>query len=149
MTLVGLWFVGGLLLARHLEPAEFGVYTLCVYAIRIVTGCLGDPLDRAVMREAPLYLATNRPRALAIFRAAFWMRVVIGGASIALAALLPAMASWLIFGRTDYRLLSLLTAFGVLTDLLLRSAFGYFQVAGRFGAFLSLDAVWQLGRLGA
>jgi O-antigen/teichoic acid export membrane protein len=149
MALVGLWFLGGLLLARHLAPAQFGLYTLCVYTVRIVTGCLGDPLDRAVMREAPLYFATDRARALAIFRAAFWMRVAIGAASIFFAAALPAAASWLIFGKTDYGLLALLTAFGVLTDLLLRSAFGYFQVAGRFSSFMTVDAVWQVGRLAA
>ena len=43
----------------------------------------------------------------------------------------------------------MLTAIGILGDLLLRSALGYFQVSESFGRFMAVNAVWQLGRAGA
>src|SRR2546429_7711467 len=68
VALLGTWFGATLLLARVLGPVAFGLYTLCSNAIRIATGCIGDPLDMAVMREAPLLLRTDRPAALEVIR---------------------------------------------------------------------------------
>ncbi len=67
-------------------------------------------------------------------------------AGIALAAAVPWAASWAIFDTVDQRRLAILTAVGVLGDLLLRSVLGYFQLAETFGRFLAVDVVWQLGR---
>ena len=146
MVLLGAWFSATLVTARMLGPAAFGLYTLCQNAIRLFTGCFGEPLDMAVMRSAPLHLATDRPRALAVVRAAFWLRAGLGVLPIVPALLMPAVLSWLVFGETDKRLLALLTAIGMGGDLLLRSSLGFFQVSRRFGPFLLTDIVWQLGR---
>lgn len=147
--LLGAWFGATMLLARVLGPVAFGLYTLCSNAIRIFTGCFGDPLDMAVMREAPLYLRNDRLRALEIIRSAFWLRVALGAVSIAFTAAVPWVISRVVFNSREYRGLALLTAIGILGDLLLRSALGYFQAAERFGRFMWIDVVWQLGRVAA
>jgi O-antigen/teichoic acid export membrane protein len=147
--LLAAWFGATMLLARVIGPIAFGLYTLAQNTIRIVTNCVGDPLDMAVMREAPLYLRDDRPRALDVIRSAFWLRVLLGALSIALAALLPSLIARVVFDDPSLRDLALWTAAGILGDLLLRSALGYFQVAERFGRFMLVDVVWQLGRAAA
>jgi O-antigen/teichoic acid export membrane protein len=148
-TLLGAWFAATMLMARILGPASFGLYTLCQNAIRVFTGCFGDPLDMAVMREAPLYLKNDRPRALRVIRSAFWLRTGLGVASIAIAGAVPWLISGVIFGSADHRGLAVLCAVGILGDLLLRSALGYFQASERFVPFMLTDVVWQLGRAAA
>ena len=147
--LLAVWFAATTVAARVLGPASFGVYMLAVNAVRLVTGLAGDPLDAAVMRSAPIHLRGNRPHALGVIRAAFHARSGFGIVGLALTLALPWAASWAVFGTVDHRRLAMLTAAGVLGDLLLRSALGYFQVAGQFGRFLVVDAVWQLGRAAA
>jgi O-antigen/teichoic acid export membrane protein len=146
VLLQGAWFLATLLMARVLGPAAFATYTLATKAIQIVTDCFADPLDMAVMREAPLSLRTDRPAALAVIRSAFWMRAGLGGLSVAFAAGLPWAASAMIFGAPDHHRLAVATVLGILGDLLLRSVLGYFQVSERFTSFMVIDAIWQLGR---
>ena len=101
ITLQGAWFVATMLLARVLGPPAFATYTLATKAIQIFTDCFGDPLDMAVMREAPLHLRNDRQIALDVIRSAFWMRIVMGLLSIAFAAALPWVAATVIFGSAD------------------------------------------------
>lgn len=149
VSLLGAWFGATMLMARSLGPGSFGLYTLLQNAIRVVTGCTGDPLDMAVMREAPLYLRSDRPRALEVIRSAFWLRVAVGLMSAVVAAAVPWLISWAVFGSADRRGLAVLTGAGILGDLLLRSALGYFQVSERFGPFIATDMLLQLGRSAA
>jgi O-antigen/teichoic acid export membrane protein len=147
VLLLGSWFYATRLLANTIGPASFGIYVLAQNAIKILAGCIGDPLDMAVMREAPLLLRTERPAALQLIRSAFWLRVLIATLILLLACALPRLASNIIFSSGDMRALAVLTICGVLGDFLLRSALGYFQVAEAFGRFMAVDAVWQLGRV--
>jgi O-antigen/teichoic acid export membrane protein len=147
MALVGTWFVATILMGRVLGVVGFGLYVYCQTAIKIVTGCVGDPLDMAVMRQGPLLLKDNRPRALQLVRSAFWLRVLIGSLVLVAVILLPTLASRALFNRPDLHQLAMLTAGGVLGDFLLRSALGYFQIDEKFGRFMAVDSVWQGGRV--
>jgi O-antigen/teichoic acid export membrane protein len=149
VSLVAVWFAATMLMARVLGQFNFGFYTLCTRAIGIITGCFGDPLDMAVMRQAPLYLRSDRPRAVEIIRSAFWLRACLGIISIAVTAAVPWLISTVVFGSRNLHNLAMLTALGILGDLLLRSALGYFQVSERFAAFMVIDCIWQLGRAAA
>jgi O-antigen/teichoic acid export membrane protein len=147
VVMLGAWFLATRLLATTLGPAGFGLYFLCQSAIRVLTGCIGDPLDMAVMREAPLLLRSDRNRALDLIRSAFWLRISIALVMLLLAAALPALTSRAIFASPEFRALAVLTIAGVLGDFLLRSALGFFQVSQQFNRFLVVDAVWQIGRV--
>src|SRR5256885_13950539 len=149
MAFLGVWFAGTMLLIRALPPAQFAVYALCVTAIRIVTGCLGDALDRAVMREVPLRLQDDRARALDVVHAAFWLRVSVGIAILFACVLAPRPIAQVFLGSSNFALFILLTAAGVLGDLLLRSVAGFFQASERFAPFMALDFIWHVGRFTA
>jgi O-antigen/teichoic acid export membrane protein len=147
IAVVGTWFLATILIVRVLGPVGCGLYVYCQTAIKIVTGCVGDPLDMAVMREGPLLLKEDRSKALQLVRSAFWLRVLIGALVLLAAILLPGLASESLFGVADLHDLAMLTAAGVLGDFLLRSALGYFQIDQKFGRFMAVDSVWQGGRV--
>ena len=114
IALVGTWFLATILIGRVLGVIGFGFYVYCQTAIKIVTGCVGDPLDMAVMRQGPLLLKDNRPKALQLIRSAFWLRVLIGSLVLIAAVVLPTLASRTLFNRPDFHQLAMLTAGGVL-----------------------------------
>jgi O-antigen/teichoic acid export membrane protein len=146
MGLLGLWFLGQLLIIRTLPAAEVGIYALCVAFIRVLSGFLGDTLDLAVLRKAPTYLVDDRPRGLDVIRAAFWIRVGAGTALGVLGALAAPVLARTYAGGAENAGLVVLAATGVLGDLLVRSALGYFQAAGVFSRYLAVEAVMQVGR---
>jgi O-antigen/teichoic acid export membrane protein len=147
IALVGTWFLATIVMGRVLGVAAFGLYVYCQTVIKIVTGCVGDPLDMAVMRKGPLLLKSDRSGLLQLVRSAFWIRVVIGLAVLAIALALPAMVSKTLFNRPDYQTLVMLTTAGVLGDFLLRSVLGWFQIGEQFGRFIAVDSIWQGGRV--
>jgi O-antigen/teichoic acid export membrane protein len=149
ILLLGSWFYATKCFANVIGPAAFGMYVLCQSTIRVLTGSIGDPLDMAVMREAPLLLRTDRRGALDLIRSAFWLRVAFGVVVILVALSVPSLASRAIFNSPQFRGLAVLTLAGVLGDFLLRSVLGFFQVSEQFSRFMLVDAVWQLGRVAA
>src|SRR5438552_526912 len=91
ISLLAIWFAATTLLARKLGPEAFGIYALCTTAIKLFTSCFGDPLDLAVMREAPILLRSDRFGAHALVRAAFLIRIILGLAAIVAATIAPAL----------------------------------------------------------
>jgi O-antigen/teichoic acid export membrane protein len=146
IALMAMAFVGSAMVIRTLGPAAFGLYALCIAYIKIVTGCLGDAIDLAVLREVPVHLQARPQRALEILRGAFWLRAGVGVSCIAAAATFPALAGRMLLADGAPVLMVPLLAAGILGDLLMRSSAGYFQAAESFGRFLMLDAIVQLGR---
>jgi O-antigen/teichoic acid export membrane protein len=147
IALVGTWFLATTLMARVLGPTGFGFYFYCQAIIKIITGCVGDPLDMAVMRQGPLLYKDNRSALLQLVRSAFWIRVAIGLLILLAALALPALASRVIFNRPDFQVIAIFTFAGVLGDFLLRAGLGYFQIGEQFGRFMAVDSVWQGGRV--
>ena len=149
MGLLGLWFLGQLLIIRTLPAAEVGAYAVCVAMIRVLSGFLGDTLDLAVLRKAPVLLAEDWPRGLDVIRAAFWIRTGVGGVLALLGALAAPLLARTYLGGAEHAGLAVLAAAGVLGDLLVRSAMGYFQAVGVFTRYLAVEATLQLGRFTA
>jgi O-antigen/teichoic acid export membrane protein len=146
IVLLGLWFGVTALIARSLGAAEFGIYVFCITLIRLFSSFIADTLDLAVLRRAPVYLLQDRPRAIALVRSAFWLRLVLGG-SAALAVVLA--APWLAERFLDSAGLAdlvVLAAAGIVGDLLMRAGLVYFQAGAEFRRFILVDGIGQLGR---
>src|SRR5207237_6311628 len=75
--MLALWFIATMIVARSLGPSSYGVYALCLTGIKIFTGIFGDALDLAILREVPLYLRDDRPRATHVMHVSLWLRVAI------------------------------------------------------------------------
>lgn len=147
IALLGLWFGVTGLIARSLGAAEFGIYVFCITLIKLFSSFIADTLDLAVLRRAPVYLLQDRPRAFALVRGSFWLRLALGGGAALLVAL---AASWLAERFLDSAGLAdvvLLAAVGIVGDLLMRAGLVYFQASAAFRRFLLLDGIGQLGRV--
>ena len=110
---LSLWFLSTLLLVRTLEPRDFGIYSLCVAMIKILTSVWGDALDYAVLRQVPLYLTTDRVRAFALLRTAFWGRGTFGLIILVVAGLLASPLAEVFFHAPAYAHLLLFVGMGI------------------------------------
>ncbi|MBC7926889.1 MAG: oligosaccharide flippase family protein [Bryobacteraceae bacterium] len=146
VTFVALSFVGTSLVLRSLSPAEVGIYWLCLAVIKIVTGCLADSLDLAVLRSVPHNLQADPAHAMETLRAAFWMRLGTVLSLLLVASVAAPGLSELIFKRRDYGHMLVLTGVALAGEMLVRSAMGYFQAAQRFNQLVILDVVAQATR---
>lgn len=146
---LGLWFLGLLLLIRALEPGDFGSYSLCVAVVKIVTSVWGEALDFAVLRQVPLLISTDRPRAFVLMRTVLWSRLMLGIAVVVLAgAFAPVLAEMFFRVPTSASLIRLVSL-SILGDLLLRALLTYFQATEAFFRLILLDGVLQVGRFAA
>jgi O-antigen/teichoic acid export membrane protein len=146
-ALVGLWFGATVLLIRTLGPAEFGQYALAVAFIKILSGIVGDSLDLAVLRQVPVHLVTDPARAFAVVRGAFTVRVGVGVAVLAGGAVAAASAADVFFKSAGASSLVVFAAAGVLGELLLRSATGFFQAGERFRRYMQLEGALHVTRV--
>lgn len=137
-----------ILLIRFLEPATYGVYSLCVVGILVSEAVFGSAIDMGVLRHAPLYRADDPARSYAIEAAALWLKVgfaLIAGA--ALFATAPTLAGLLFDDRTMTDIVAL-TYLAIVAMLMLRSCLVHLQVDKRFveyGMVEWLHAVLKYG----
>jgi PST family polysaccharide transporter len=127
---------------------DFGVYALCVAFIKIFSGCVGDALDFAVLRRVPLYVRTDRPRALRVAWAALWLRFAVGLGVVVVGVLLSSWIAKVFLGSSRHGILVIIAAAGVMGELLMRAASSYVQASEMFSQFLRLDVLLHGGRIG-
>lgn len=154
IAFVGLWFVAVLLVYRGLGTspeglAEAGLFALSIACVKIVSGCLSDPVDLAVMRQIPPLLRAGDPRAFEVLRAAFGLRL---GAAFAIAGILALAAPFIaesLLGSPHAVGLVRIVAAAILGELAFRSVLVVLQAGERFRSFLLLEALVQVGRFTA
>ena len=147
MFLLGLWFLTTLLVARFLGKTEFGIYIFCITLIKLFSTFIGDTLDLAVLRRAPVYLRVDRSLGLGLLRSSFWVRALAG---VAAAFFVIACSSWLaqtFLNSAELSELMILAATGIVGELLARAALVYFQAATDFRNFIILEGTLQFGRI--
>jgi O-antigen/teichoic acid export membrane protein len=148
VVFVALSFIATSVILRQLSPHEAGIFWFCLSAIRIVTGCLTDSLDFAVLRSVPRDLQQNRSAALDTLRAAFWLRTgSVSGLLILTGAFAPHLSA-IVFRYDGYGYMLVLSAVALIGEILARSAMSYFQASQRFHALVALDITVQAGRFG-
>jgi O-antigen/teichoic acid export membrane protein len=146
IAFVGLWFVAVLLVYRGLGAgpdglAQAGLFALAIAVVKVVSGCLSDPIDLAVMRRAPGLLRAGSPLGIDVLRAAFTLRA---GAAIAVVALLVAaapLATLALPGLGQSLGLVLIVAVAVIGDLTMRSVLLVLQACERFRTLLLLEGL--------
>jgi O-antigen/teichoic acid export membrane protein len=146
---LGLWFLSILVLIRILGPGDFGIYSLCVAVVKIVTSVWGEALDFAVLRQVPLLISTDRPQAFVLMRTVLWSRLMLGITVVVLAGAFAPSLSETFFRVTTYASLIRLVSLSILGDLLLRALLTYFQATEAFFRLILLDGVLQVGRFAA
>ena len=134
--------VGGMLLIlmnialmRFFEPAQYGVYSLCVTSIILIDVIVGTSVDMGVLRLAPLYRNEDYGRSIALELAGVSFKLMVGVALLALAALFSEQVSSYLFEQEDGASLIYLTVFSGVALLLFRSTLVHLQLEQRFGLY--------------
>lgn len=148
---VALWFVGVALVYRGLGAdaggvAQAGLFAMCIAVIKVVSGCITDPLDLALMRRAPGLLQHEPNAAFRLLRAAFGLRVLCAAlvAGI-LYGFAPGLAEFLLH-RTEAAPLLGVVAVAILGDMVFRATLIVLQAGERFVAFVALEGALQVMR---
>jgi O-antigen/teichoic acid export membrane protein len=151
VAFVGFWFIAVLLVYRGLGKspqglAEAGAFAFSIALAKMVGGIVSDPLDLAVMRNAPQLLLTAPERAFDILRASFALRLptalVIAGLLLALSPL-----AGLVMAEDGVAAPYLrLAAMAVVGDALVRALMSIMQVQARFRVFLLLEGMTSVLR---
>jgi O-antigen/teichoic acid export membrane protein len=151
---VALWYVALLLVYKGLGQdeeglAQAGLFAVAIACVKIISGCLIEPVDIALMRRGPALLRDDPDAAFRLFRAAFWMRLgaVLAAGAVALAALGvlgpdfpggPGLAALMPY--------ILVTVAG---EMLFRSVLVVLQAAERFITYVLVEGVLQTARFAA
>jgi O-antigen/teichoic acid export membrane protein len=134
-------------LIRYLQPAEFGVLSLCLVTVLIADSMLGSPIDLGVIRLATAYGAQASGRSLDIQKAALLVKGTVLAAAAFVLALRGNFASQLLLHSTGSRL-AWATLLAIAGLLLLRSAQVNLQVDRRFTAYGALDFAQMMLKFG-
>ena len=151
ISFVALWFLALLLVYRSLGAeadglAQAGLFALAIACVKVVSGCLSDPVDLAVMRGVPTLLRTGDPRAFEMLRAAFGLRLgAVAVIAIALTLGAPLIAKTFL-ARPDAVSLVRIVAAAMVGDIAFRSVLVVLQVSERFRSLVLLEAFLQIGR---
>jgi O-antigen/teichoic acid export membrane protein len=151
---VALWFVGVALVYRGLGRdaegvAQAGLFAVCIAVIKVVSACLTDPVDLALMRRVPVLLTSDPEQAFRLLRAAVGLRVVFGlMAAGTLWWFADDFARWL-FHRDDAGSLPGLVAVAILADMAFRATLIVLQASQRFVAFVAFEGSLHSMRLAA
>ncbi len=148
---VALWFIGVALVYRGLGAdaggvAQAGLFAMSIAVIKVVSGCITDPLDLALMRRVPGLLHNEPEAAFRLLRTAFGLRVVC---AVTVAGLLLGFApevAELLFHRSEAAPLLVAVAAGIVSDMALRSVLIVLQASQRFVAFVALEGALQVMR---
>ena len=148
---VALWFVGVALVYRGLGAdaggvAQAGLFAMCIAVIKVVSGCITDPIDLALMRRAPALLQDDPKAAYRLLHTAFGLRLscaaLVAGALYGFA---PEIAV-LLFHRAEAAPLLGVVAVAILGDTVFRATLIVLQAGERFVAFVALEGALQVMR---
>jgi len=151
---VGLWYVALVLVYNGLGQdaaglTQAGLFAVSIASVKIISGCVVEPVDIALMRSGPGLLRSDPAAAFRLFRAAFWMRLaavlVVAGVALAMAAAF----GFDVPGQPGLAPLVPYIAAGVVGDMLFRSVLIVLQAASRFIAFVLIEGVLQGARFAA
>lgn len=151
IAFVAFSFAGILLVYRGLGTsqeglAQAGLFAVALACIKIVSGCVSDPIDLATMRSVPGHLATRPDRAAEVLGATLALRLLPVGllAILGLAAATP--IAHLLPDGPDGAMLVRILCVVLLADVVYRASLVVLQAEERFGAFVLAEGVLQLGR---
>jgi O-antigen/teichoic acid export membrane protein len=138
---LALTFVASVLIARHLGPADFGLFTL-LGAVMTIAGVLADfGLTTAGVREIAGVLDADTERARLWGHSLFWLRALTALLILAAGGLLAGGLSWLVLGPAGRPALIWLALLGMVLVALTGAVNAIFQATGRFRQMVTISLV--------
>ena len=154
IAFVGLWFIGVALVYRGLGSspggvAQAGLFAVCIAVIKVVSACLTDPVDLALMRRVPVLLRSHPDQAFRLLRAALGVRVLFGLSAACVLYWFSQDLARSLLHRDDAAGLLGVVAIAVLADMAFRATLIVLQAEQRFVAFVAFEGTLHVMRLAA
>jgi O-antigen/teichoic acid export membrane protein len=124
---------------RHLDPATYGAFGLCLTCLVIFESFVGSALDLGVLREAPLLRGGGTLGLSSLERSALVIKLGVGIVLLAIVALCGDWLSALVFHQREGRSIFAALVIAGTGVLLVRSVQVSFQVSQRFRLFGATD----------
>lgn len=149
---VALWFGAVLLVYRGLGQheaglAQAGLFAVAIAIIKIVSGCIVDSSDVALMQKAPGLLQSDPRAAYRLLWAAFALRLSATLVAVALLLIGAGVIDRIAAPRLSIAPLMIWVVAAILSDMLFRSVMVVLQAQERFPALVLLEGTLQMTRL--
>jgi O-antigen/teichoic acid export membrane protein len=152
IALLGFWFVAVVWSYRQIgaQPdgiVQAGFLALALAGLKLFSSALSDPLDTDVLRQVPVFLTSDPPRAVAVWRSAQQLRVAISVILVGAAILLARPIAAQFLGDAAQASLVMLAGSAAALEILFRGHLADCQSRNRFARFLSYEAGLQVLRI--
>ncbi|MBX3568073.1 MAG: oligosaccharide flippase family protein [Rhizobiaceae bacterium] len=149
---LALWFVAITAAYRHLGQlpdglAQAGILAVALATIKMVTTALGDPLDLDVVRRVAPALHDDPDEALAAWRAAQQIRLLLAAVVLAGALLLAKPVADRLLHDASWSTPILLAGVAAAMEFVYRGYLADYQSRERFGSLLRLEGLLQILRV--
>jgi len=152
IALLGFWFVAVVWSYRQIgaQPdgiAQAGFLALALAGLKLFSSALSDPLDTDVLRQVPVLLTTDPPRAVAVWRSAQQLRLAISIVLVAAAVLLAHPIAAQFLDDATQAPVVMLAGSAAALEILFRGHLADCQSRNRFARFLTYEGGLQALRI--
>jgi O-antigen/teichoic acid export membrane protein len=143
----GLGFLATVLLARELDPANFGMFSLALYTMIVLSGIAGGSIDQAIVKFSAPFVQKDPKKAYEIFKTTLFIKTIICFVLLCLSFLVTKQLSKLIFeGSVRHEVLQF-SFIGSISVILFGYVLAYLQSHQYFYKHVSLEIINNLFKL--
>jgi len=144
----GLGFLATIVLARKLGPKDFGLFSLSLAIMMVISGIAGGSIDQAIVKFSSFYLEKDRGRAELIFKTTFRLKIIIAFILLFSGFILNKPLSRVVFNDSGSGNLINLSFIGAIGIILLGFVLAFLQSHQTFGKHVFLELLNNVMKLG-
>jgi O-antigen/teichoic acid export membrane protein len=144
----GLGFLATIVLARRLGPQDFGLFSLSLAIMMVISGIAGGSIDQAIVKFSSFYLKKDRERAESIFKTTFKLKIIIAFILLFAGFIFNKPLSRIVFNDSGSGNLINLSFMGSISIILLGFVLAFLQSHQTFGKHVFLELLNNIMKLG-
>jgi len=137
----GLGFLASIILARELGPEDFGLFSLSLAIMIVISGITGGSIDQATVKFSSAYLNRDKEKAESIFNTTFKIKIIIGLVLLLAGFLLSKPLSRIVFNESGSEHLISLAFVGATGIIFLGFVLAFLQSHQAFGKHILLEVL--------
>ena len=144
----GLGFLASIILARKLGPEDFGLFSLSLALMIVISGITGGSIDQATVKFSSFYLNRDKKKAELIFHTTFKIKIIIGLFLLLAGLLISKPISRIIFKESGLEKLVTLSFIGAIGIIFMGYVLAFLQSHQTFGRHILLELLNNFMKLG-
>lgn len=144
----GFGFLASIILARELGAEDFGLFSLSLAIMIILSGITGGSIDQAIVKFSSAHLNRDKEKAELIFHTTFKIKIIIGLVLLLAGFLLSKPLSRIVFNESGSEHLISLSFAGATGVIFLGYVLAFLQSHQTFGKHILLEVLNNFMKLG-